>query len=876
MTLRRCTAALITLLAGALGAGAQTLDHLKCYRTSDSLKLRALVDIDTPQFGLDVGCKVSRARFLCTPALKSVRESNVTPIMLRGQDLRDDRICYRVKCPPPFPPGVSVTDQFGHRPVRKLQPALLCTSAVPGEPPVPMPGDPAVGDHLMCYKMKDPARVRGVVDLDSRRFGLEEGCGLKSARLLCVPGSATVRQANVEPLLEVGGSTLDDDRLCYRVRCAEPFPPSQEMTDPFGHRTLEKLRPRLLCTPAVKGVPTTTTTSTTTTTTFPENDPTIVCQRAIERGGMRYAEEVLGVVADCAAPGQGGSITGCVTSAPMRARLDGKRTEWGTEASPVCAGVELRRDLGYFETCGAPPSSCIFASTVLDLPGGTNDVLDCLACRLTETLSGAGVKLYADRAESNICHGAIGRGLDAVRSLLQQTDGCVKQPGATSLAACFTPDLAAWRAQAEMDCMGRDPFASPGYPSLCAGVSPVSPAFCALHAYPCTFEETTSLSAAGNDDDLLDCLGCQIEEAALGVGRDLHGAHLCCVGGSCREVLTRAECRRRGGRPARYRIDSVPTDVAGPHGLGIGPDGSLYIADSHYARIKKVTPDGTVSIVGPTPYSFPTGVDADADGNVYVSHRCAHQVVRIAPGGATTVVAGTGTPGHAGDGGPATAAGLLAPDAVVVGPGGVLYITESGLLGYICGAGLRTSERIRMVDAAGNIHTIAGRAAGGNAGEGGPALNARMSMPYGIWSTVAGELLIGEAAGQRVLRLDSTGNLVKVAGLFRGPIGSHSGYGGPARQARFYENCGVSEDPDGNVIIGPMTDNRVALVDRLGSVIGIAGTGEGADGGTAGDGGLAIFAQAGCPEDVAVAPDGRIFFADLQSNRIRVLTRELF
>jgi hypothetical protein len=119
--------------------------------------------------------------------------------------------------------------------------------------------------------------------------------------------------------------------------------------------------------------------------------------------------------------------------------------------------------------------------------------------------------------------------------------------------------------------------------------------------------------------------------------------------------------------------------------------------------------------------------------------------------------------------------------------------------------------------------------------------------------------------------------LTRIAGLPTGPIGAHSGYGGPAFRARFYQLCGVGEDPDGNTILAPMEDNRIALVDSLGSVIPIAGTGRGSTAGSpSGDGGLAILAQAGCPEDVVTAPDGRVYFSDLQASRIRVLTREPF
>src|SRR5581483_1108465 len=392
------------------------------------------------------------------------------------------------KCPRPFPPAQTVTDQFGGRSPQKLTPRLVCTSAIEG-PPAPtsttMP-DPAVGESIKCYKMRDALKLSAVVDIDTQQFGVQSSCKASSARLFCVPGTMDVQQVNVPMMSDVGGSTLDDDRLCYRVHCTNVIAPDQEMTDPFGTSTLTKLVPRILCTPAVIGLPPTTTTSTSTSstsTTFPPGtDPPLVCQRAIEAGGMDYAREMLQAIADCAAPGQSGSVSTCLASASVQNRLATKRAAWATTASPQCTNVDLRHHLGYLETCGAAPSSCTFPSVVLDAPGSSNDVLDCLACRIKETLGAVGVKLYDDQPEHNACHGAIATaGLAAMRNLLEQTNACLQQPTATTLASCFTPDFTMWRMEAENACMGSDPFSDPGYSSFCSGIAPVTPAFCAAH-----------------------------------------------------------------------------------------------------------------------------------------------------------------------------------------------------------------------------------------------------------------------------------------------------------------------------------------------------------------------------------------------------------
>lgn len=55
-------------------AVAQVDDHLKCYKIRDPLLLKRIVDLDSRQFGLEPGCKISRAQLFCVPVTKKVRE----------------------------------------------------------------------------------------------------------------------------------------------------------------------------------------------------------------------------------------------------------------------------------------------------------------------------------------------------------------------------------------------------------------------------------------------------------------------------------------------------------------------------------------------------------------------------------------------------------------------------------------------------------------------------------------------------------------------------------------------------------------------------------------------------------------------------------
>lgn len=102
----------------------------------------------------------------------------------------------------------------------------------------------------------------------------------------------------------------------------------------------------------------------------------------------------------------------------------------------------------------------------------------------------------------------------------------------------------------------------------------------------------------------------------------------------------------------------------------------------------------------------PYGVAFDAVGNLFIADTYNSCIRRVDTSGAIATVAGscghfdpidrsTG-PGFAGDGGPALAARLSHPHGVAVGADGTLYIADTG------------NSRVRRVDAAGTITTIAG------------------------------------------------------------------------------------------------------------------------------------------------------------------------
>ena len=118
-------AVIVVVVVGLLPSGAFAQDdHLKCYKIKDPNKFKGIVDLNTAQFGDELGCKiVIKAKFFCAPASKVVVDSGGLPILpVVGQDLTNDQVCYKIKCDKPFPPDTDVIDQFGSRTVQKLKP----------------------------------------------------------------------------------------------------------------------------------------------------------------------------------------------------------------------------------------------------------------------------------------------------------------------------------------------------------------------------------------------------------------------------------------------------------------------------------------------------------------------------------------------------------------------------------------------------------------------------------------------------------------------------------------------------------------------------------------------------------------------------------
>jgi RHS repeat-associated protein len=188
-----------------------------------------------------------------------------------------------------------------------------------------------------------------------------------------------------------------------------------------------------------------------------------------------------------------------------------------------------------------------------------------------------------------------------------------------------------------------------------------------------------------------------------------------CVPGGCvghgervREVTPAGKLKTIAGGAPGYAGDGGPAAAAqfsqNIRALAVGPDGSLYVADTDNNRVRKITPDGNVttfagngqgcsqgensylnSTLPPTQRPVcPWGLTVAPDGTVYVADFRQQVIWRVDAADRMTRWAGGGTKlGTAGDGGPATDAilgrpGYDGPSLLAIAPDGSLVTNDQG------------------------------------------------------------------------------------------------------------------------------------------------------------------------------------------------------
>lgn len=206
--------------------------------------------------------------------------------------------------------------------------------------------------------------------------------------------------------------------------------------------------------------------------------------------------------------------------------------------------------------------------------------------------------------------------------------------------------------------------------------------------------------------------------------------------------------------------------------------------------------------------------------------------------------------GGVGDGLPATEAIAGIVRATAVDAAGNLYMADSA------------HHRVRKVDAAGVITTIAGQGGGGFAGDGGPATAALLREPHDLAFDAAGNLYIADTGNSRIRKVDGAGIITTVAGIDCGltKFGTrcYGGDGGPATAAGLHTPFGIAFNSHGDLFIADTYNNRIRKIDNSGIITTVVEPNVGA-------------ATNLYPYGIAADPNDNVYIADYYNQVVRKL-----
>ena len=290
----------------------------------------------------------------------------------------------------------------------------------------------------------------------------------------------------------------------------------------------------------------------------------------------------------------------------------------------------------------------------------------------------------------------------------------------------------------------------------------------------------------------------------------------------------------------------------------------------------------------------------DASGNLYIGDYGNSRIRKVSASGIITTIAGTGVPGHSGDGFAATAAQIYNPEGIAVDNSGNVYfadalyyrkISTSGIITTIAGSGASgppsagaatassfETARSIAVDPSGNVYVadalinyqlfkistsgvmtkIAGTSSAGFSGDNGPAASAQLTDVEGLACDAAGNLYISDKV--HVRKISTSGIITTIAG--NGGT-TYSGDGIAATAASMVWAQNLTVDAAGNVYF--IDESRVRKIDNAGIIHTIIGTSSY----TSSPDGTPVTAASVAPTGIAVDGADNLYIVEENNARAR-------
>jgi hypothetical protein len=308
-----------------------------------------------------------------------------------------------------------------------------------------------------------------------------------------------------------------------------------------------------------------------------------------------------------------------------------------------------------------------------------------------------------------------------------------------------------------------------------------------------------------------------------------------------------------------------------PSALAFDSLGNLFVAEFGNNVIRKILPNGTVSLYAGTVSGFgqapnpgvrataqfcnPQGLGIDSQNNIYVADTCNHVIQKIS-GLIDDVSIFAGSAGSVGNAnGVGTVARFNNPYGIAVDSTNNLYVADA------------VGRTVRKITTGAAVTTLAGASnvEGATDGTGG---NASFTTLWGL--VVSNNTIFAADASNNNIRQITLGGTVTTWAGVASQTGSTDATG---IASRFSFPYAVAYDTNGNAFIADRRNHTVRKVTMAGVVTTVAGTAglAGSVDGTGGTGGTALFDN---PTGIAVDAVGNIYVAESGNHTIRKITHD--
>lgn len=247
--------------------------------------------------------------------------------------------------------------------------------------------------------------------------------------------------------------------------------------------------------------------------------------------------------------------------------------------------------------------------------------------------------------------------------------------------------------------------------------------------------------------------------------------------------------------------DGTQSRFSDPFGVAVAKDGTIYVADAGESnRIRKISPDGNVTTLAGGSEGFADGIGAAASfntpsalalgpgGDLFVADTGNNRIRKITAEGQVSTVAGDGTAGYVD--GPVAKAQFNGPIGLVVSMDGDIYVADT------------YNDVIRMITTEGEVTTIAGAGTPGYAD--GEQKSALFDTPCGI-VIVNNTLIVADTGNDRLRRVSAEGSVTTL------PVSGHD-LSSPIGLAVSHDNYLYVTELDRSRVVQVAPDNTVRAI----------------------------------------------------------------